>query len=154
MKATVELPVIRLQSSVRKTQVDSIAEEIPVAFEYNGIAHTVMLATPADLEDFALGFSLSEGIVEQRKDVFEIDVIPSELGITLRLSVAGDAFARLKARRRSLAGRTGCGLCGAESLAQVVRDLPPVSSPAVMRPDALYQGMAQLSAHQKLQRAV
>jgi FdhD protein len=152
VKATVELPVIRLQSSVRKTQVDSVAEEIPVAFEYNGIAHTVMLATPADLEDFALGFSLSEGIVEQRKDVFEIDVIPSELGITLRLSVAGDAFARLKARRRSLAGRTGCGLCGAESLAQVMRDLPPVSSPAAMRPDALYQGMAQLSTHQKLQR--
>ncbi|HEY8856273.1 MAG TPA: formate dehydrogenase accessory sulfurtransferase FdhD [Rugosibacter sp.] len=152
MKATVELPVIRLQSSVRKTQVDRIAEEIPVAFEYNGIVHTVMLATPADLEDFALGFSLSEGIVEQRKDVFDIDVIHSESGITLRLSVAGDAFARLKERRRSLAGRTGCGLCGAESLAQVMRDLPAVLSPVAMQPAVLYQGMAKLPAHQKLQQ--
>jgi len=155
VKAYVELPVIRLHSSEGKAQepkVDSIAEEIPVAFEYNGIAHTVMLATPADLEDFALGFSLSEGIVAQRKDVFDIEIISSELGITLRLSVAGDAFARLKERRRSLAGRTGCGLCGAESLSQVMRSLPPVLSPATMRPAALYKGMAKLPEHQKLQQ--
>lgn len=152
MKTTVELSVTRLQGLLRKTQVDRIAEEIPVALEYNGIAHTVMLATPADLEDFALGFSLSEGIIEHHKDVFDIDIIAAELGITLRLSVAGDAFARLKERRRSLAGRTGCGLCGAESLAQVMRDLPAVLSPVAMRSAVLYQGMAKLPTHQKLQQ--
>lgn len=153
MTPSVEFSVTRSRGSVATTQIDSIAEETPVAFEYNGIAHTVMLATPADLEDFALGFSLSEGIVERRADVFDIETVTSTEGVTLRLRVAGDAFARLKERRRSLAGRTGCGLCGAESLAQVMRDLPPVPTPAVMHPATLYAGMASLPAQQKLQQA-
>ena len=153
MNPLVQFPVTRWRVAATTQQHDSIAEETPVAFEYNGIAHTVMLATPADLEDFAIGFSLSEGIVDRRADVFGIEVVSSAQGVTLRLHVAGDAFARLKDRRRSLAGRTGCGLCGAESLAQVTRDLLPVETAATLSPAALYAGMASLPAQQKIQQA-
>ena len=105
---------------------DWVADEVAVALEFNGISHAVMLATPLDLEDFALGFSLSEGILAHRAELYDVEQVESELGITLRLEVAGAAFARLKDRRRSMAGRTGCGLCGAESLSHVTRVLPPL----------------------------
>jgi FdhD protein len=149
----VEKKVTRWQGITSSERVDCVAEEVPVAFEYNGIAHTVMLATPADLADFALGFSLSEGIVAHRNEVFDIEAAESAGGVTLQLEVASKAFLRLKERRRSLAGRTGCGLCGAESLAQVMRDLPPVNSPLQMSPATLYAGMSQLPAQQVLQQS-
>lgn len=133
--------------------LDSVAEEIPVAFEYNGISHTVMLATPADLEDFALGFSLTEGIVDKRSEVFDIEIEEAETGITVHLKIAGGAFAKLKEHRRSLAGRTGCGLCGAESLTQVVRELPPLVDVAPFPLDALYEGMRKLPLQQTLQQS-
>ena len=106
---------------------DEIAEEVPVAFEYNGISHAVMLATPADLEDFALGFSLTEGIVASRRDVYGIECERRENGVAVRLEIATEAFVRLKERRRALAGRTGCGLCGTESLDEVMRMPAPVT---------------------------
>jgi FdhD protein len=149
MPSELQLPVQRPGS---KPQLDTVAEEMPVAFEYNGISHTVMLATPADLEDFALGFSLTEGIVERRSEVFDIEIEEAAEGITLHLKIAGGAFARLKQRRRSLAGRTGCGLCGAESLAQVVRHLPPVLDSAPFPLAALHEGMRRLPAQQLLQQ--
>jgi FdhD protein len=149
MSATVRVAVTRPAAEAR---FDNVAEELPVAFEYNGIAHAVMLATPADLEDFALGFSLSEGIVERRGEVFDIQVTQAADGITLHLEIASAAFIQLKQRRRSMAGRTGCGLCGAESLAQVQRKLAPVTGtdfPLV----ALFEGMRSLPARQLLQQA-
>lgn len=132
---------------------DTVAEEVPVAFEYNGISHTVMLATPADLEDFALGFSLTEGIVGQRSEVYDIEVEESAAGITLKIEIAAESFHRLKERRRSLAGRTGCGLCGAESLNQVMRDLPPVAAGPGFPLAALCEGMRRLPDWQTLQQS-
>ena len=149
MNPQTQLPVTRLDGS----SLDIVAEEIPVAFEYNGISHTVMLATPANLEDFALGFSLTEGIVAKRSEVFGIEIEEAEAGITVYLQIAGGAFAQLKERRRSLAGRTGCGLCGAESLTQVVRDLPPVADAALFPLKALYEGMHKLPSQQTLQHS-
>jgi FdhD protein len=131
---------------------DIVAEEVPIAFEFNGISHTVMLATPSDLKDFALGFSLTEGIIERRSEVFDIEIEEAVDGITLHLEIAGGAFARLKERRRSLAGRTGCGLCGTESLQQVMRDLPSVISGPTFQLAALYKGMKLLPAQQVLQQ--
>lgn len=148
-----EKKVTRWQGITPDQRVDRVAEEVPVAFEYNGIAHTVMLATPADLEDFALGFSLSEGILAQRNEIFDLEIIESAEGITLQLEVASEASLRLKERRRSLAGRTGCGLCGAESLSQVMRDLSPVNSPEKISLATLYAGMSKLPAQQILQQA-
>lgn len=149
MQSQIQLAVRRPDSA---PQLDTVAEEIPVAFEYNGISHTVMLATPADLEDFALGFSLSEGIVARRSEMFDIEIEEAAAGITLHLKIAGGAFARLKERRRSLAGRTGCGLCGAESLSQVMRDLPPVADAAPFSLAALYEGLRHLPSQQTLQQ--
>lgn len=104
---------------------DCVAEEIPVALEYNGISHAVMLATPADLEDFARGFSVTEGIVDSAADIRDITISRNPQGITLHIDIASSSFARLKDRRRSMTGRTGCGLCGTDSLADAVRQ-PPV----------------------------
>jgi len=136
-----------------RAATDELAEEVPVAFEYNGISHAVMLATPADLEDFAVGFSLSEGIVARRNDIFGIDAIESAQGLTLKIEIAAGSFMHLKERRRSLAGRTGCGLCGTESLDQVVRDLPPLAPSAAFPEAALFAGMAALPGRQALQLA-
>ena len=88
----------------------------------------LMLATPLDLEDFALGFSLTEGILVSPAELYGAEEVLSEQGITLQLDVSSAAFARLKDRRRSMTGRTGCGLCGTENLAQVARELPVLES--------------------------
>lgn len=132
---------------------DDLAEEVPVAFEYNGISHAVMLATPADLEDFAVGFSLSEGIVARRQDIYGIEISESAAGITLQIEIAGEAFVRLKAHRRSLTGRTGCGLCGVESLDQVQRELSPLPHSEPFPQAALYAGMRSLPLQQLVQQA-
>lgn len=135
------------------SRLDDLAEETPVAFEYNGISHAVMLATPADLEDFAVGFSLSEGIVARREDIFDIAASESEAGITLQIEIAGDAFVRLKAHRRSLTGRTGCGLCGVDSLDQVQRKLSPLPRGETFPLAALHAGMRSLPLQQLVQQA-
>jgi FdhD protein len=100
---------------------DQVAEETPIALIYNGVSHAVMLATPQDLEDFALGFSLSEGILQDKSELYDIEVVAQTDGIELRMDIATACFVRLKEKRRNLVGRTGCGLCGAESLAQALR---------------------------------
>ena len=132
---------------------DWVAEEVPVALEFNGISHAVMLATPLDLEDFALGFSLSEGILDDAHELYSVEEEQSALGITLHLQVASAAFARLKDRRRSMTGRTGCGLCGTESLGQVCRSLPPISAPGRFNHAAIERAMGQFRALQTLQQS-
>ena len=102
----------------------SLAEEVPVALVFNGISHAVMMATPLHLEDFALGFALSEGLVDQASQIYGTEVIEQSLGIELQITIAAQCEARLKERKRSMAGRTGCGLCGADSLEQVKLALP------------------------------
>lgn len=112
--------VSRLQANRQfKTVSDQLAEEVPIALVYNGVSHAVMLASPQDLEDFALGFSISEGILRDNTELYDIEVEQHEEGIELHLHIASERFLSLKERRRSMAGRTGCGLCGTESLAQV-----------------------------------
>jgi FdhD protein len=109
---------------------DCLAEEVPIALVFNGVSHAVMLATPKDLDDFALGFSLTEGILKNKSELYDIEVVALQEGIELQLTIASERFENLKVRRRSMAGRTGCGLCGAENLAQVMR-LPQVDASIV-----------------------
>ena len=131
----------------------NLAAEVPVAFEYNGVSHAVMLATPGDLEDFALGFSVSEGIVDGPADIYGVEVHPSPQGITVAIEVASSAFARLKDRRRTLAGRTGCGICGAENLQQVLRPLPALGQRGPrIRPEAVSGALWALIKAQRLQK--
>ena len=103
---------------------DWLADEVPVALVFNGISHAVMLATPADLDDFALGFGLTEGLLAEASELHDVEVQQTRLGIEVHMEVAGACEFRLKERRRNLTGRTGCGLCGTESLEHVHRALP------------------------------
>ncbi|MDD5364636.1 MAG: formate dehydrogenase accessory sulfurtransferase FdhD [Gallionellaceae bacterium] len=131
--------------------MDTVPEEVPVALAYNGIAHAVMLASPADLEDFGLGFSLSEGILEQAGELYELALQAGPQGVVVQMRIAQRRFAALKTRRRALAGRTGCGLCGVESLDQVARSLPRLAPPGSAIPaTALQRALSQLDGMQPL----
>lgn len=120
-EAANEYPVTRHVGNRVDSLTDVIAEEVPIAMVYNGISHVVMLATPQDLEDFALGFSLTEGILDTPADLYGVDIVEQPQGIELQLEVASSCFQRLKEQRRNMTGRTGCGLCGSESLEQALR---------------------------------
>ena len=121
VKPLSEVNVTRWRAGVVSQAQDMLAEEVPIALIYNGISHAVMLATPQDYEDFALGFSLSEGILQNKNELYDIEIVEQAQGVELRLDVAAESFVKLKERRRNLVGRTGCGLCGAESLDQALR---------------------------------
>lgn len=131
---------------------DIVAEEVPVALIYNGISHAVMLATPADLEDFALGFSLTEGIVDYPEEIYGTEIIEAENGIRVELDIASERFQHLKERRRNLTGRTGCGLCGTDSLSNAIRMPSPVSSDPVFNIDVIHQGFEKMDEAQVLKK--
>ena len=139
-----EVSVTRWRDGVCSQAKDKVAEEVPIALIYNGVSHAVMLATPQDLEDFALGFSLSEGILQNKSELYDVEIVAQSQGIELRLEVASEAFAKLKERRRNLTGRTGCGLCGAESLEQALR-LPALENPVREKNAALQATIHQAS---------
>lgn len=130
--------------------VDPVAEEVPVALVYNGVSHVVMMATPANLEDFAIGFSLSEGIIEHLDELHDLDVRVTDAGIVVDLQIASRRFACLKQRRRNLAGRTGCGLCGVDSLDQAIRPVRPIPETAQVSIEAIRRALAVLPKHQVL----
>lgn len=131
---------------------DSVVEEVPVALVYNGISHAVMLATPTDLEDFALGFSLSEGLIASPAELLEVEISATPLGIELQLRVTAERFQGFKATRRQLAGRTGCGLCGRESLEQAILPVPQVAGTLAVPAGALTRAIAALPEVQGLHR--
>ena len=129
-----------------------IPEETAVALTYNRIAHAVMMATPSDLEDFAVGFSLSERIVESQSEIETIEIVPSDDGLELRMWIAGPQSGVFHERRRYLAGPTGCGLCGIESLAEAMRPPPVVTSNIRFSADDIRAAVAALPAAQQLNR--
>ncbi|WP_043815962.1 formate dehydrogenase accessory sulfurtransferase FdhD, partial [Rubrivivax gelatinosus] len=117
------LRVVTHRGGVARAADDWVAEEVPVALVFNGISHAVMMATPADLEDFARGFCATEGLADAQ-ELRSVEVLPGCDGIELHLEVSAACEWRLRERRRTLAGRTGCGLCGTDSLGQVRQALP------------------------------
>ena len=106
----------------------AIAAEVPVALAYNGVSHVVMMATPCNLADFALGFSVSEGILADPTELLDLRIEEGQTGIRISMTITRERFAGLKERRRNLTGRTGCGLCGVDDLTQVARPLPRVGA--------------------------
>ena len=150
--ALVRVVVEKWRDERRDVCGDDVAEEVPVALEYNGISHAVMLASPHDLEDFALGFSLSEGILKDASELFDCDVSATADGIQVQMRIAAQRFAALKGQRRNLTGRTGCGLCGAETLQQAIRHPAPVASSALFSAAAIHAGMAAMQAQQRMQQ--
>lgn len=148
IKASVDVTVVR--SSEGPTS-DCVANEVPVALQYNGISHAVMLCTPADLISFGIGFSLSEGIVETRSQIFDVSIDESCSGMTVAMEIASGPFMNLKVRRRSMVGRTGCGICGVDSLDAVERHIPSVPRRSNFPLSALTHAAQMLPAHQTLQ---
>ena len=128
----------------------AIPEETPIALTYNRATHAVMLATPADLEDFAIGFSLTEGIIHRADEIEEIDVVSIEEGLELRMWLGPDRMEPLTVRQRRLAGPSGCGLCGLESLADAIRKPPRVAADPVFNPATIITAMAALPSGQHL----
>lgn len=117
--------ILRIAGATSGPDTDWVAEEVPVALVYNGISHAVMMTTPTMLEDFAVGFSLAEGIVNSLDEIHDIEVTEGcRGGKNVNLTIASEAFWKLKEHRRSMTGRTGCGICGTESLDDAMRPTP------------------------------
>ena len=151
------LPVRRWRDGRLEDAAELVADEVPVALVYNGISHAVMLASPRDLEDFAVGFSLGERIVRDAGDIYELEVGEAPHGIAIEIRIASGAMMRLKETRRARTGKTGCGLCGVESLDWFDADAfaTDASQDGALRfvPEALHRAMASMSARQDLHHA-
>ncbi|MEJ1158076.1 formate dehydrogenase accessory sulfurtransferase FdhD [Prosthecomicrobium sp. N25] len=145
---------LRVAGGRAEPRAEAIAEEEPVALVYNGLSYAVMMATPKDLEDFALGFSLTEGILGSPDELYDVEVERFARGAEVRLRVASARFAALRSRQRNLAGRTGCGLCGVDSIAEALRPVARVASTLAIRPEAIYAAMQAFPALQALNRDV
>jgi FdhD protein len=139
------------QNHTSQAGEDYVATETPVALTYNRLSHVVMMVTPDDLEDFALGFSLTEGIIPSPAELLSVRVLPRDGGIEVAMTIGEDWFDRLATQRRNLTGRTGCGLCGAESLEQALRYPPTVSDSLRVSHASLQRALVSLQQHQPLQ---
>jgi FdhD protein len=148
--AALEVGVERWRRGVVTRERDRVAEEIPVALVYHGVPHAVMLATPADLEDFAVGFTLSEGLVAGPQEIRGVEVAWEEQAAEVRITVAWERFSALIDRRRNLTGRSGCGLCGEETVEQAVRELKPVGAGVRLSAADLHEAIAQLGGLQPI----
>jgi FdhD protein len=147
-------------------QIETIVEEVPVGLIYNGVPHVVMMATPRDLKDFAIGFSVTEGVVTRAEEIRAVEVVRYSKGIELQCTVAPEVSEAVAARARRMGGRTGCGICGAESFDAVIKDVrrvgaaasgdrPALSSLAspVVSPAAISRAMRELGEGQELNAA-
>jgi FdhD protein len=151
----VERAIVRHRGASSTPAFDHVAEEIPVALVFNGISHVVMMATPRDLEAFACGFALTEGVVASAAAIFDCEVLLRADSAEVAMTIAQEDFVRLKDRRRALTGRSGCGVCGIDSLEML--DLQPEALPPALikvdLPRALAKAADGLRAHQALMQA-
>ncbi len=147
-------PVVveRWDGLAARSVTEQVAEEVPLSLVYNGLSYAVMMATPERLEDFAYGFSLTEGIVADAAELRRVSVVPVGEGIEVHVDIPLERYLALEAQRRSLAGRTGCGLCGVQTLQQAVRHPPPVGRGPQIAPGELHRGFEALERGQRLNR--
>ncbi len=130
---------------------DYVVEEVPVAFVYNGISQAVMMATPCDLEDFAIGFSLTEGIIDSRQQIYDLQISEESQGFQIDLQISSEKMQALKHYRRSLVGNTGCGLCGVESLDAALRNGREVPQAPLPDPTAIHAAVDAINSWQRIQ---
>lgn len=144
-----------VRAGTAKAGPEWLADEVPVALSYNGISHAVMLASPTDLEDFALGFSLTEGLITQAHELLDIQIHAHAEGVEVAMTLLASRMAAMRGQqRRQLAGRTGCGLCGVDSLETAMRPIQPVAATDFrLRPAQIEQALSALAAHQPLNQA-
>jgi FdhD protein len=154
METSRPLPRLAFRAGRWERGARAVPAEVPVALIYNGTTQAVMMATPAALEDFAAGFSLTEGIVSDISEIQETEIIEQDRGIELRMWLAPEAETRFLARRRAQVGPVGCGLCGIDSLDEALRALPKVSESTLrLVPADAAEAMAGLTRHQVLNDA-
>ncbi|WP_305097279.1 formate dehydrogenase accessory sulfurtransferase FdhD [Croceibacterium aestuarii] len=134
----------------RRSLVREWVPEVPVALEFNGLSYAVMMATPADLEDFARGFALTEGLAKIPADITDIAVAETDLGWIVRAQLAGLGVDKLTERVRTRVAESSCGLCGIENLEAVNQPLPPVPAHAALAPEAIFAALAKLRDLQPL----
>lgn len=151
--ATAEVAGVRIDAGSTASVTETLAEETPVTLAYNLAPHAVMMATPADLEDFAIGFSLTEGMVRDASEIASVSVVRYSRGIELQLEVPAAVASAAGTRSRRLSGRTGCGICGTASVDEVLRELPGVRSDARIEASAVTRAMHELAARQPLNAA-
>jgi FdhD protein len=144
---------VRLDGDSAEDGSAAVAEEVPVALIYNRRPHVVMMATPADYEDFAVGFSLSEEIVGAPHDIRECVVMPYAQGVEIQLTIPDAAAEVLGGRSRELIGRTGCGLCGVQTVTEALRPARTVAADWTLSPDALWRAEAALAGRQTINQA-
>ncbi len=128
---TTTVPETARRNGLVRSGTRIVPEEVPIAFSYGGTSHAVMMGTPADIEDFAVGFSLTEGIITDISEIVAIEPIEDQQGIDVQIALVDDVADALRLRRRHMAGPVGCGLCGIESIEQAVRKVPDVSNVAL-----------------------
>ena len=131
----------------------AIIEEAPIAIEYNGIGYAVMMATPIDLEDYALGFSLSERLITRTDDILAIDIHKAEMGWILRIQLPQENAEKVFLRARQRVSESSCGLCGMDNLEEVMRPLPPVTAQIDAADAAIFAALATVRDHQILNHA-
>lgn len=144
---------VRLADRTATTTSAAIAEEVPVALVYNNHPHVVMMATPADYEDFAIGFTLTEEIVLARSQITSCVVVPYSQGVEVQLVIPQEAADALVNRGRQLVGRTGCGLCGTQTISDTLRPLRTIARSRPLDPESLWRAEAALYARQTLNQA-
>lgn len=149
---TVRRALTRLNDAERTPGDAVVAEEVPVALAYNGQAYAVMMATPADLEDFAVGFTLTEEVVGSPEHIRRVQVTRHAQGVEIDLTVTEDASGRLAGRNRTLVGRAGCGLCGVETIQEAMREPRQVPPGPTFQVEALWRAARELPALQALNR--
>lgn len=151
LPTTCSVPGLSVQRDGARAVTRALPEETPAALVFNGTTVAVMMVTPADLEDFACGFALSEGFIGALSDVISLDVVAHGAGMEARFWVREAQAEAIQARRRSLLGPVGCGLCGIDSLDQAIRPLPvlPAGGPELSRAEVA-QATEALRAHQPL----
>jgi FdhD protein len=145
-----EVAIERWTRGTLARTTDVVAEEIPVALVYHDVPHVVMLATPADLEDYAVGFTLSEALVANADEIRGVEVSQGEASADVKITVAWERFTQLLQRRRNLAGRTGCGLCGAETAEDAIRECAPVPAGVTVTAAELHEAITQLATRQPI----
>ena len=148
-----EVPARRWEGGRAQDGPEQVVEETPVAIVYNGIPHVVMMATPWDLEDFALGFSITEELIRSPADLQSLQVVRYGQGIEIQATVSPECEATIASRNRRLTGRTGCGICGVDSIEAVLKQLHPVTSSATVTPAAVENACRTLVGHQTLNSA-
>lgn len=152
-KATVTVPEISHRNGTIHEGSRIVPEEVPIAFSYGGTTHAVMMATPADIEDFAYGFSLAEGIIDKADDILAVEPIEVGAGIDVQVELRDATADALTARRRRMAGPVGCGLCGIESIEQAMRVVEPIGlSPLTLSVRQIAEAMRLLGDGQVLNR--